>query len=214
VPAVSDVWVRQALHCHSARFSSSQCAKPSHAGHAKPSGQRQEKSASRQFPRFRKAARTPRPTGLVETAPYCVPWCTPLSALMISVIRKAESWRRIAGNQVPFSGETESAGCAFHHQMVRVVVPTAKENWARQLSSVACDHCSSPALAETTKPVRTDIKLPANESERGGRALPTSNPSGLPRRVRTRRMRHWKKNRAFGAFSPGGTSLCGGGTFR
>ena len=29
VPAVSDVWVRQALHCHNARFSSSQCAEPS-----------------------------------------------------------------------------------------------------------------------------------------------------------------------------------------
>ena len=49
IPAVSDVWVRQALHCHSARFSSSQCAEPPHAGHTKPSGQRQEKSASRHF---------------------------------------------------------------------------------------------------------------------------------------------------------------------
>src|SRR6185295_15950264 len=29
------------------------------------------------FPPFRRAARTLRPTALVETAPCCVPWCTP-----------------------------------------------------------------------------------------------------------------------------------------
>jgi len=52
VPAVSDVWVRQALHCHSARFSSSQGAEPPDAGHAKPSDERQEKAPRGISPRF------------------------------------------------------------------------------------------------------------------------------------------------------------------
>jgi hypothetical protein len=56
-------------------------------------------SASRHFSSFRRAARTPRPTGLVETAPCCVPSRTSLTALGISAIRKAGSRRGIVGTQ-------------------------------------------------------------------------------------------------------------------
>ena len=100
IPAVSDVWVRQALHCHSARFFSSQCAKPPHAGHAKPSRQRQEKAPRGIFSSFRRAARTPRPTGLVETAPCCLPSCTSLTAIRLpasSGSQHRQAPRRIRG---------------------------------------------------------------------------------------------------------------------
>jgi hypothetical protein len=99
VPAVSEVWVRQALHCHNARLSSSQCAEPPHAGHSKPPANARRKAPHDISIPCRRAARTPHPTGLVQTAPCRVPWCISLSALTISAIRKAGSWRRLVGNQ-------------------------------------------------------------------------------------------------------------------
>src|SRR5262245_58402345 len=51
------------------------------------------------FPRFRRAARILRPTSHVETAPYYVPWCISLNALIILQICEAVLWRRIIGNQ-------------------------------------------------------------------------------------------------------------------
>jgi hypothetical protein len=49
VPAVSEVWRRQARHWNSARLLISLCAWPLQTGHSKPFGQREAITTARHF---------------------------------------------------------------------------------------------------------------------------------------------------------------------